>query len=278
MYSAKYVTANGEEINLNKQPYFLLADNELHDYEWEYENNGIAITSIKRGRGIKTIPFSIFIYSSSRQSAIQEKNAITSIFEKDVVAQTPGKLYIGNRYLKGYVIASKKSNWIESKRKLTISISFLTDSPIWCEEKTTTYRKSAFANIENDVKDYPYNFPYNYTAIDSPTLINNSSTDAGFIIRIYGPVENPSIAINSNNYQVNCSVATGEQLIITSSGAQRSIVLKTSDGHYINKFNDRNMAFNNFLKIPIGQNIVSWNYGFDFDITVITERSEPEWI
>lgn len=278
MYSAKYVTANGEEINLNKQPYFLLADNELHDYEWEYENNGIAITSIKRGRGIKTIPFSIFIYSSSRQSAIQEKNAITSIFEKDVVAQTPGKLYIGNRYLKGYVIASKKSNWIESKRQLTISISFLTDSPIWCEEKTTTYRKSAFANIENDVKDYPYNFPYNYTAIDSPALINNSSTDAGFIIRIYGPVENPSIAINSNNYQVNCSVATGEQLIITSSGAQRSILLKTSDGHYINKFNDRNMAFNNFLKIPIGQNIVSWNYGFDFDITVITERSEPEWI
>ena len=42
MYSAKYVTANGEEINLNKHPYFLLADNELHDYEWEYENNGIA--------------------------------------------------------------------------------------------------------------------------------------------------------------------------------------------------------------------------------------------
>ncbi|MBQ9354742.1 MAG: hypothetical protein IJT84_03550 [Clostridia bacterium] len=278
MYSAKYVTANGEEINLNKHPYFLLADNELHDYEWEYENNGIAITSIKRGRGIKTIPFSIFIYTSSRQAASQEKNAITSIFEKDVVAQTPGRLYIGKRYLKGFVIASKKSDWFESKRQLTLSINFLTDRPIWCEENTTIYRKSAFVNTENDLIDYPYNFPYNYTAVSSPILINNSSTDAGFIIRIYGPAENPSIVINNNIYQINCSVAEGEQLIITSSGSEKSIILKTTTGQTINKFADRNIEYNNFLGIPVGQNTVSWNYGFDFDITVISERSEPEWI
>jgi phage-related protein len=74
---------------------------------------------------------------------------------------------------------------------------------------------------------------------------------------------------------VNCTVGANEYLTIDSSA--KKVFLTAQDGTITNMFNNRNRDSYVFEKIPTGQNVVSWNGGFGFDIILLEERSEPKW-
>lgn len=277
MVNARYVSSSGNIVDLSRRPYILTEDSELRNYKWEYTDNGIALTGIKRGVGIAEKNFNVFIYATSYSAASSEKNEICNIFESDVAKEKFGRLYIGDYYLNCFIVSSEKSGWSVNKMRMTVGFTLVTDNPIWCKETTTAFKHEAYFSQNSGEIDYPYNYPYNYTAVATPILINPSVADAGFAIRIYGPCVNPNITIAENAYAILTTLSENEQVIITSNNKEKTVVL-SSYGTESNIFSFRDRTCNNFKKIPPGENIISWNHSFDFDVTIISERSEPEWI
>lgn len=106
-------------------------------------------------------------------------------------------------------------------------------------------------------------------------LSNTGIVEMPFRLIIYGPCVNPVIYISNHAYQVNCSVESGEHLIIDSS--EKTIQLVSNHGIISNKFAQRNKESYIFQKIPAGSNNITWDGSFGFDITLFEERSEPRW-
>lgn len=272
----RYVNHIGEVIELNKPPYFLM-ENSLRDYDYEVKDNGIKITQINRLKGIVSKSIKIKVLASNKQGRINAINSLYEIIEKDVSTKEKGKLYIGDYYISCFITASTKDDFNINPLRAVLSLTLTTDEPKWVKEQTVAFNGSAYAPGSEGDLDYPHDYAYDYIAVGGASEICNSSiTECNSIIRIYGAATNPTVSIGGNQYQVNCTVATGEILEINSK--DRTINLLSVDGEKTNEFDNRNKENNIFAKIPVGESGVTWSHGFDFDVTLIYERGEPEWI
>lgn len=268
----KYINSQNEVINFGKLPY-LINENDLRDFKWQYERINNKITSFKRGIVEKTIPCIIL-------SNPDAKNHLYEVFEKDVIANTPGKLVIGEYYLSCYITASEKSDYTNSYGLVSIDLNVVCESCIWYKE--TIYQYNVISSIDTDITDVKkYSYGYNYGYINNNVnkqIINDSIGDCGFKIIIYGPCTNPLIVIDGYEYKINTALETGEYLTITSLGDIKTVIKTKNNGQKVNEFNKRNKAYSVFKKIRQGINTVAWNGSFKFDIVLIEERSEPKWI
>jgi phage-related protein len=120
--------------------------------------------------------------------------------------------------------------------------------------------------------DYPIDY---FSDMATKPVTNGGFVASNFRLVIYGQCVNPAVSIADHTYQVNCTVGANEYLTIDSSA--KKVFLTAQDGTITNMFNNRNRDSYVFEKIPTGQNVVSWNGGFGFDIILLEERSEPKW-
>ena len=74
----------------------------------------------------------------------------------------------------------------------------------------------------------------------------------------------------------NADLSDNEYLTIDS--MTKTIVLTKYDGQKENCFHLRNRESYIFEPIPPGENIITWNGAFGFDVILLDERSEPKWI
>ena len=86
----KYINSAGTEVNLNQSPYKMLVSDIL-DYEWEPVEVSGKIAGFKKAMASKEINIDVL---KDKAGSRQNLSFLTDIFEKDVVAVTPGKLYI----------------------------------------------------------------------------------------------------------------------------------------------------------------------------------------
>ena len=155
-------------------------------------------------------------------------------------------------------------------------MTLTTDFPYWTKESKVSYGAVADMEAAQPFLDYPMDFPFDYFSdMKTKAVKNTGFVPSNFKIVIYGACLNPSVSIADHVYQVNCAVGEGEYLTIDSSA--KKIYLTARDGTTSNRFNNRNRASYVFEKIPSGQNFVSWNGEFGFDIILLEERSEPKW-
>lgn len=248
-------------------------ESDLHDFAWSITKRNDRISAFNKGVVKKTIPLQIVC--ASEEEGIQIRNRIFEVMEKDVLAMKHGKIIIGNYYLRCFVTASKKSNYLMSKGLLTVKLTVQTDFPEWIKETTTAFN----TNAENasEFLDYLFDYPHDYTNELSGGSINNTGfVPSAFRIVIYGFVTNPTMYIAGHEYSVNVEVGTGEYLTIDS--GNKTIVLTKYNGEKVNCFNMRNKDSYIFEKIPEGEHIVTTSESFSFDITLLEERSEPKWI
>ena len=245
-------------------------ENDLRNFTWDLSTKNAKITSFNRGVVSKTIP--VVILSVNAKDV---KNRLFEVCEKDVLAKKHGKIIIGDYYLKCFVIASSKMNYLQSKKHTEISLKISTDFPYWVKETTTTFGYNIISEGKN--LDFNNDFAYDYTSNMLGKELNNTGfVPANFRMLIYGPAENPSVNIGGHTYAVNTSVARNEYLAIDS--IAKTVVLKHTDGSETNCFNLRSRESYLFEKIPAGVNFVSITGDFKFDITLLEERSEPKWI
>lgn len=250
---------------------------DLRDYEWSVSTKGRRISSFDYSVGKKKLP--VVIVCDTEAQGIEARNKLFEVVEKDVLARKHGQIIVGDYYLKGFVTASKKSNYLLQKRLMEAELTISTDFPYWVKETTTPYSMvGAAATIgeSGEFLDYPIPFPHDYYCdLNTKPLVNSNFVASNFRLIIYGTCVNPTISIADHIYQVNCTVEANEYLTIDS--ATKKIFITGNDGTVRNVFNLRNRASYVFEKIPTGSNVVSWNGNFAFDIVLLEERSEPKW-
>ncbi len=252
--------------------------NDLRDYTWSYDTINSRISRFYRPITTRSIP--LVVACQTDAEAVTVKNRIMEIAEADVDTKLAGKVYVGDYYTKGFITASKKSEYLASKRVCKIGLTLTSDDPSWYKETKYVFKTGGDNKIGfGGGTDYPYDYPYDYAlSTAGRRIVCDSVGGNAFKIIIYGNngLANPSITIGGHVYAVdNIHVGAGETLTIDS--LEKTITWTRTSGANINVFDKRNRDYYIFEQIPSGVNTVSWSGTFDFDLTVIEKRSEPKW-
>lgn len=248
---------------------------DLRDYSWSYDTINSRISRFYRPVTNRKIP--LVIYCGSDKEAITVKNRLLELAETDIEARLPGKIYIGNYYTNGYITASKKSDYLVTKRLCKLDLTLTSDDPAWYREQRYPFAPHSDNIIDvGGGTDHPYDYPYDYAVtLKGRNIVCDSIGSNAFKLLIYGEAVNPSVVIGGHTYTIRGTVGAGETLLIDS--LTKTITLITATGTRVNWFDKRDRENYIFEPIPAGTHTVSWLGSFGFDLTVIEKRSEPRW-
>ena len=304
-----YKTGTGSEIiNLDQPPYWMQTGDFL-DYVWEYEISGRHIGKLRKT--VQEKEFTITVFGKTEEEYAHNINTLHQAFERDVLKNTPGRLYFGEYYLSCFVYTSEKTEWEYGCNSMDNTLGIIEANSFWRRETTHRYlpqQKPVEGDVQNPdisgetaqgkpvengavVKDFPFDFlkPSNlkitYPLFGFPfdlvgthgrrTLNNEAFTDTDFVMVIYGFVDNPNIQIAGHPYTVYATVYEGERLIIDSAAGTVKKIGRL--GEETNLYNARRKDYSVFRKIPPGVQTVSWPGTYGVDIILYDERSEPKW-
>ena len=267
-----YINSFNETLEFGKDRLFV-NENDLRDFAWNITSKNDRISGFKKGIVSKTIP--VILKCDSEAEGIDLRNRLFEVFEKDVLTNKHGKIYIGDYYLRCFITGSKKSNYLIHKGYMVVSLTVRTDLPEWVKE-TRSYHSFQTGDV-SDFLDYSYDFPYDYKKQTiNANVINESFASSNFVLRIIGKIANPTLYIGGHKIAVNVIVNENEYLTIDS--MNKTIVLTEEDGNEVNCFNDRCRDSYVFEKIPAGASeVMTVGEPFDFELTLFEERSEPKW-
>lgn len=272
-----YENNEGEKIHFSKFPLVMQEPETVLDSEWKYgyvqnKNGRNQMTGFYKDVAEKTASLSVFADSKEEYDNIMEQ--LLQVMEKDIISNTPGKLYVNDYYLECYVIARNYSEYEEDYYAVESTIRIIAPNPCWIRERE--YQFLAVNAVSSDNRRYPYKYPYRYAnGLMNIKIINDYIQECDFRMVIQGPVLNPQIIIGGHPYQVNTVLEVGELLIIDS--ATRTVKKVMNNGTILNVFEQRNKEKSVFKKIAPGRNQVSWSGKYDFSICTYEERSEPRW-
>ena len=272
----EYVNSSGASIVLNSGHY-LVSGHDLRDFAWERK-----VTNRPSGFGGRvsfTRPVqekTISIGIRGRELFAQNAAALMALTETDILNNTPGRLYLGDQYLICYLaVASKINRYAEKSHWVSKDLTVLVVEPFWRTEKTYRFLSGAVEDVEN-AKRYDLRYDYRYIAsASSGSIINDHYAPSQMIITVYGAAENPSITVGGNIYSVQASVSTTQRIVIDQ--LQRKIESVSAAGDKTNLFDYRDKENDIFTPVPSGVQTVIYDGTFDFDITLIQQRSEPKW-
>lgn len=274
MYNTlKYVNHLNQEVIFSYKGFYetgiLIEKDSLRDYEYEYDVVFEKVTNFRKEIKEYSLPVSIHA-----DNANEIANNIHAIFESDVMTGNRGRLYLGDYYIEGFFYGSEK-RIVTHERLCSMNLMFVSDSEDWTNEQTYVYR--ADSREEGDGHDYPYDYPYNYLSrISAKSIYNDTYKPQDMIITIYGSTNAPIISIGGNDYGANVELLSGEILTVNT---REKTVLKTNRiGEKINCFAQRVRTNYPFEKLKVGPNLIVSPNTANFDVLVLVERSEPEWI
>lgn len=274
-----YVNSAGVRLNLLEPPYLLQTGN-FFDTEWGYDyvgssSGGGIITSFRKDLEERDMTLSIINYGNgSFEDAVDKFADVTGY---DISHHSPGKLYVGEFYLRCFITATRKAEWESESSYLDNKVTLTTEYPMWIEEDMQQFRKAVANEPRNEYLDFPFGFPFDFLGGVSGVgyLENRENTPCNFRMIIYGPCTHPRIIITDHIYEVITKLSAGEYLVVDSREGTVSRV--RNNGSTVNEFDNRNKKSSIFDKIPAGNNMVSWDGSFGFDIIQYNERDEPKW-
>lgn len=273
-----YVNNRNEKVYLDRGPYKMLSATSLFDYEWDYATQGSTNPIItKFSQTMQEKDFDIRILGSSIEDFKEKANYLLSVFEKDIFGVSPGKLYVGDWYLRCYIVKSKKSKRYFNARSSLLNINIIAENGMWTKDVTTSFGKITNEIYNRAGLDYAYDYPFDYAnSLTSQLLVNENYAPANFELTIYGACQNPAVSIGLHTYEIKDSIVLGEYIKVNS--RTRKIYKVKNNGEIINIYDRQGRDMWIFEKIPPGNLIVAWSGGFGFDVTLLEERSEPRWI
>ena len=278
-----YENNRGQKINLTKLPYWLNVE-PVMDYEWDYtkreKRRGTIIAGFTKNISSKDLILHIMSHSKSVVSnAVDEFN---SVIESDIYDGTPGKIWCGDWYTYGYIIGSKNEKWQYDEPVMKKKITFVREQESWFRQtiKKSYEGDSVTPQVESWVKRYDtgYDFAHDYMVDfeSSVTLTNPDALPSVFILSIQGPALQPEIRIGDNVIGFNYDVPDGAVLEVNA--VTKKTTTHLPDGTDLNVFGARDPDYYIFERIPSGRSAVTWDGSFNWEITLIEERSEPRWL
>lgn len=264
----KYVNHINEAIDFGQNGLFI-NENDLRNFSLSYDTyNNDSIANIRQEISKKKLPI-----VSVGSNAFANLDSIITISEKDIIDNVPGKLYIGDWYIEGYLIGASYKGYTR-KKSVNADFSFVSISKQWKRPRIYSFRPSEQEG--DDGMGYPYDYPYAYLSdINVMNIVNTFYAPANFKLVIFGVASNPQISIGGHMYKVLTDVEDGETLTVDS--VEKTIYLTDLNGGITNKFAQRDTSSYIFEKIPSGSNALLVTGDLSFDITLYEERSTPIW-
>lgn len=276
--AARYVNHRGVSVNLNGDGLYIKMG-ETADWEVSHKELNGKISSFRNGQ--RTIPLIVSEVCDTEDEGFRKRDELFEVASADIEALKPGKLWIGDWYIAGYMVSSSKAAHWHTGRIAEYSIEFLTDAPLWTREHVSSFwapNKGSTGSL-----DYPHNYPYNYRArtVYNRVLENPGIALAPIRLVFFGPVDVPRATINGNSYEVAAPLAAGDLLVVD--GMDKTATLVRNGGGVENVFGKRvgiqkeGSGSYLFQRIPPGLSSVNWSGKFGFDATVYEQRMERRW-
>lgn len=276
--SAKYVNHMGRSVDLNGDGVHL-SSGELADWSIGYATLNGRISAFRREQ--RETPVAAVIACSTSAAGMAKRNAIYEVAAVDVEAAKPGRLYVGDWYLPGYIVGSKKGRYWHTGAAADYELTFVSDDPRWTLEHDNAFTPGA--NRDGGFT-YPHDYPYNYgTTMGSVSVENPSVLPSSAKIVVYGPATNPYVIVGGNRYEVEATVPSGGYLVIDGAASPPAITLVHDDGTNENAFHRRRGNQRKgggsyiFEPVPPGVLSVMWDGSFGFDLIIHEKRDERRW-
>ena len=272
-----YKNNYGQTVDFTALPY-IVTEADLFDYKWKYDNQSGLRPKITRFHKSLT-PKSLKVALAAKTEDEYKKawEYLLEVTEKDVMAVTPGKLFVGEEYLSCYIFESKKEKWRPRNAFQINDFSIVSETGKWIHEIKSSYATGGQPAETETYMDFAYDYAYDYSSSSGWAVFENPGyAPADFDLTIHGPCENPEVLIAGHSYRVDCELLTGEYLKINS--ITRKIYKVCVNGEQVNQFALRSRESYVFEKIPAGDCVIAWDGSFGFDIVLYEERSEPRWI
>ena len=270
----KYIASSGNVYDLTTKD---ILHRTANYYDWSWKADGA-----KRQYGQRVSRFSRdpatyeadLIFHGNPAELRRTIQALHNDFENDMRRMTPGRLVWGDYYIDAYINGSVVENisywsWISNK------IQILAPYPFWIKEEKVVLPSASEGSSE--FLDFPYDYPYDYTApvIGEKVIKSDSPFTSEFTMIIYGEAVNPRVVINGHPYVLYTTIPAGAYVVIDSK--QRTIMMYGTGGQKTNVFDYRNKSDSIFEKIPEGNLKITWDAIFGVDLTILREKSEPEF-
>ena len=266
-----YINHKNDQIDLDTDE-IVLQYHEFYDYSWDViMRNGI-ISGFSRTSS--TMPLTVVICPDTWERYRQISEYFYEVIEYDIVNNVPGRLYIGEYYLKCFISSDKKTDAFMGVPIQVKNLTIVTDYPHWIHEKEYSFKTTDITSTNNKI--YPHRYSYRYAnGLSNMAILNDHFKECNFRMIIYGPVVNPQIIIGGYKYYVEIVLEDGEYLEIDSTNNTVTKVMVT--GIKVDCFHNRSKKDNVFRPIQTGSQQVSWSGRFNVDILLLQERSEPRW-
>ncbi|MCD8152052.1 MAG: hypothetical protein LUD71_03050 [Clostridiales bacterium] len=205
-----YENSAGDKVVLSEWPIAVTDVTQLFERKWESS----ATKNVARNRSVlqyltrteKEFPFNISIYADSKEEYLSIANNFNNIIDYDIRNESPGKLYVGEYYLRCFILESAPADYEELFYTVDLNLQVYSVEPHWIKETSFSFLENTRSEETSGI-DYPYDYTYDYNSIYGKGYITNSAYSASsFLMIIYGYVVNPVITIGSHIYALDIMV------------------------------------------------------------------------
>lgn len=275
MTVVRYVGHTGIEFVLDGAPGIGMQRGEILDWEYSVQTLGGSIDCLYRD----SRPFDgvFFVGPDGKLSASERMDAFANLTSKDVGANEPGRLYVGDWFIPVFLIGLEKEYALRDE-VFDCRGRFITDSPRWMRERKLQFR----SREDTEGIDYPHDYPHDYSpSWFSGAVRNTSPLPCAVRIEIQGPAQGWHVHIADNVYTCSKALDPGERLLID--GYAEEIWFTDKLGSASNAFDTWGGVFKEgsgsfvFERVPSGDSPISWDGCDALSITLCEERDEWLW-
>lgn len=266
-----YTNARGEVFVFGDETRVYLDESDLFGYEYSFSSQG---STIRATRNMEKKDIKLLFLNDTDPTQI---NRFLDVVDHDVQVLKPGTLELDGYTRRCLFIADDPEDYMWKPGLMRRDMKLVMIDSYW-----TCITSYTFPPGEDDVtggNNYPFDYPHNYSApAPAQSVINANTSPSDFVLRIYGPISDPSVTIGGNTYKVACDVESGGYLTINSQ--DKTVINRSSIGVETKAFHagsigTKGSGFYLFEKIVPGPNLVNKPRGNLVALDLIEARSEP---
>lgn len=268
----KYVPSQSSTpIELDGMTTWIDTADEIRSRKWQYTLGARELYSVRRiarevGARLLT----------DRATA----DTIRRVTDADVAAEIPGELVYNNEWhQKAYIIGSELDFVHGGMVGLSLDI-LLMDGKWWRLAQQSFYPQTEESDYEYLDFDFDFEFDLHYPPPASE--VNIGALQASPIkLTLYGAAVNPYVIIGDNRYEVDYSIPAGAYVVVD--GKESTITMTQQNGTTVDLFSyglrGSGEGGGEYIFEPVqpGEQSVSWDNSFGFDLGWYEEEGAPPW-
>lgn len=270
-----YENSNGERVYFTRPPYRMLAETNLFDYKWAYNQSSIGIKNVYKEPAEKKI--TIVVTGKNYANYRYNCDKLFSVFEKDSISGKSGNIvYNGYRLPCVFISKQNPEKFITNYPSKIEFMLVTTSNGTWLKDIKKDFQFNEKSTSE--FLGYPHGYPYDYLTHTgySDTIDIDTFLKVYPVIKIFGIASNPFVRIADKTYGVNTNLTESDTLTLDS--YNKKFYITSPSGNVINVFDKRiSNEMLDGMALTAGSYQVYWEGDFNFSIDLICERSEPSW-